>query len=214
MLETYPSKLIEDAVNEIAKLPGIGRRTALRLALHILKCDISEVEALGNSIINLRKEIKYCKVCYNISDDDICSICSNTSRDHSIICVVEDTKDVTAIEKTSQYKGVYHVLNGVISPIEGIGPEDLNIQTLLNKAYSGNIKEIIMALPATIEGDTTIFYLYKKLKDYNILISTIARGIAIGDTIEYTDEITLGRSIIDRYPYEPNIKSNVKYCKD
>ncbi len=214
MLETYPSKLIEDAVNEIAKLPGIGRRTALRLALHILKCDISEVEALGNSIINLRKEIKYCKVCYNISDDDICSICSNTSRDHSIICVVEDTKDVIAIEKTSQYKGVYHVLNGVISPIEGIGPEDLNIQTLLNKAYSGNIKEIIMALPATIEGDTTIFYLYKKLKDYNILISTIARGIAIGDTIEYTDEITLGRSIIDRYPYEPNIKSNVKYCKD
>jgi len=202
-VERYPSKLIDTAVNEIAKLPGIGKRTALRLALHILKHEISDAKALGESIINLRTNIKYCSICNNISDDDVCPICSNKSRNHSIICVVEDTRDVIAIERTSQYKGVYHVLGGIISPIDGIGPDNLQIDSLLIKAMSGNVNEIIMALPATIEGDTTIFYLYKKLKNYNILISTIAKGVAVGDTLEYTDEITLGRSIINRSPYQP-----------
>ncbi len=199
---TYPSKLFENAVNEFSKLPGIGRKTALRLALHLLKQDVSEAEALGNAIIKMRKEIKYCKICHNISDSDVCEICSNPNRDKSIICVVEDIKDFMAIENTSQYKGVYHVLGGIISPMYGIGPKDLNIESLINKVKKGNVKEVIMALPTTIEGDTTIFYIYKKLKDFNILISTIARGIAIGDELEYTDEITLGRSIINRTPYE------------
>lgn len=200
-METYPSKLVEEAVNEIAKLPGIGRRTALRLALHILKKKVTDAEVLGNSIIRLRSDIKYCSICNNISDDSICLVCSNKSRNHSIICVVEDARDIMAIERTSQYKGIYHVLGGIISPIDGISPNDLNIESLLLKAASGDITEIIMALPATIEGDTTVFYLYKKLKNYNILISTIARGVAVGDALEYTDEITLGRSIVNRSPY-------------
>ncbi len=202
-METYPSKLVEEAVNEIAKLPGIGRRTALRLALHILKKEVAYSEALGNSIIRLRSEIKYCVICNNISDNSICSICSNKNRNHSVVCVVEDARDVMAIERTAQHKGIYHVLGGIISPIDGIGPSELNIEPLLVKAASGEINEIIMALPATIEGDTTVFYLYKKIRDYNILISTIARGVAVGDALEYTDEITLGRSIINRSPYMP-----------
>lgn len=200
-METYPSKLIEEAVNEIAKLPGIGRRTALRLALHILKKKITDAEVLGNSIIRLRSEIKYCTICNNISDDSVCLVCSNKSRNHSIVCVVEDARDIMAIERTSQYKGIYHVLGGIISPIDGIGPNDLNIEPLFLKAAKGDIREIIMALPATIEGDTTVFYLYKKLKNYSVLISTIARGVAVGDSLEYTDEITLGRSIVNRSPY-------------
>lgn len=189
-------------MNELAKLPGIGRKTALRLVLYLIKQDSINTDALGESIIKLRKEITYCKECHNISDTETCLICSNPNRDHSIICVVEDVRDVMAIENTNLYKGVYHTLGGIISPMDGIGPGNLNIETLVNKVTKGNIKEIIMALSATMEGDTTNFYIYKRLKEFNITITTIARGIAIGDDLEYTDEITLGRSILNRTPYE------------
>jgi recombination protein RecR len=201
-LNVYPSKLLENAVSELAKLPGIGRKTALRLALHLLKQDPSEVEAFGNSVIKLRNEIIYCRDCHNISDSEICAICSGPKRDHAIVCVVENIRDVMAIEKTSQYNGVYHVLGGIISPMDGIGPNELNIEDLIIRAGSGFISEIILALPTTIEGDTTNFYIYKRLKESGIRVSTIARGISIGDELEYTDEITLGRSIINRTPYE------------
>jgi recombination protein RecR len=209
-VETYPSRLVEDAVNEISRLPGIGRRTALRLALHLLKRDLVEVEELSKAIVRLRSEIKYCSVCNNISNTLICDICDNPSRDHSIICVVEDARDVMAVEKTTRHKGVYHVLGGIISPIDGIGPLELNIETLVTKIASGNVREIIMALPATIEGDTTIYYLYKKVKGYNVIVSTIARGVAVGDDLEFTDEITLGRSIINRTPYTPVAEKEFK----
>jgi len=198
----FPSKLLENAVNELAKLPGIGKKTALRLVLHLLKGDTINTDALGESIIRLRRDITYCKECHNISDTEICLICSNFQRDHSIICVVEDVRDVMAIENTNQYKGVYHILGGIISPMDGIGPGNLNIGTLVNKVAKGEAKEIIMALSATMEGDTTNFYIYKRLKEFNLTITTIARGIAIGDDLEYTDEITLGRSILNRTPYE------------
>lgn len=200
-MDNFPSKLVENAVNELSRLPGIGKKTALRLALHLLKQEEREVENFGNAVIRMRKECKFCEQCHNISDHDVCEICNNHKRNHSFICVVEDVRDVMAIENTSQFNGVYHVLGGIISPIEGIGPSDLTISSLIEKAASGHITEIIMALPATIEGDTTIFYLYKQLKPYNITITTIARGIAVGDNLEYTDEITLGRSIINRTPY-------------
>ena len=198
----FSSKLIENAVNELSRLPGIGKKTALRLALHILKQDISTSDSLGESIINLRKNISYCKFCHNISDTEICMICSNPKRDKSVVCVVEDIRDVLAIENTNQYNGVYHILGGIISPMDGIGPGDLHIGSLIEKVSQTPVKEVIMALCATMEGDTTNFYLFKKLKEFNIKITTIARGIAIGDDLEYTDEITLGRSILNRTPYE------------
>lgn len=207
-MENYPSKLLENAVNELSKLPGIGKKTALRLALHLLKLDENEVENFGHSIIKLKQEICYCKNCHNISDSDICEICSNLKRNHTFICVVEDIRDVLAIENTSQFNGIYHVLGGIISPMEGIGPSNLNIESLVNKVATGNITEIIMALPATMEGDTTNFYIYKQLKDYEVIITTIARGIAVGDNLEYTDEVTLGRSIINRMPYESGFKKH------
>ncbi|MFC2111008.1 recombination mediator RecR [Bacteroidota bacterium] len=205
MVQNYPSKLVENAVNEFSKLPGIGRKSALRLVLHLLKEDLPHVEALGNAIIKMRSEIKFCNQCHNISDTDVCEICSKPSRNHSLICVVEDIRDVMAIENTAQFSGVYHILGGIISPMDGIGPQNLNIDSLINKVASGNINEVIMALSTTIEGDTTNFYIYKKLKDFNIEISTIARGISIGDELEYADEITLGRSIVNRTPYEKSL---------
>ena len=201
-MNNFPSKLVEDAVNELSKLPGIGKKTALRLALHLLKKDPDAALFLGNSIINMRQPINFCKSCHNISDADICHICGNSNRDKSIICVIEDVRDMIAIENTNQYSGVYHILGGIISPMDGIGPDNLNIETLIKKVRENDVKEIIMALRTTIEGDTTNFYLYKKLKDFNAKLSIIARGIAIGDELEYTDEITLGRSILNRTPYE------------
>lgn len=201
----FPSKLVENAVNELSKLPGIGKKTALRLVLHILKEENGYSTALGESILRLRKEITYCRNCHNISDTETCLICSNPQRDHSLICVVEDVRDVMAIENTNQYKGVYHILGGIISPMDGIGPNDLTIQSLIEKVSNGNVNEVIMALSATMEGDTTNFYIYKKLKEFNITITTIARGIAIGDDLEYTDEVTLGRSLLNRTPYENSL---------
>ncbi|MCD6113458.1 MAG: recombination protein RecR [Bacteroidales bacterium] len=207
-MKIYPSKLVEIAVNELAKLPGIGRKTALRLALFLLKQDVNDVENLANALSDMRKNIKYCKMCNNISDSDICNICSNPKRNHSLVCVVENCVDVMAIENTAQYTGVYHVIGGVISPMDGIGPDDLNIQSFIKRIENENITEVIMALPATIEGDTTIFYLYKLLKDKDVKITVIARGVSIGDELEYADEITLGRSIINRVPYENSLKNS------
>jgi recombination protein RecR len=201
----FSSKLLEDAVNEFSKLPGIGQKTALRLVLHLLNREPEEVNSFGNSIIKLRQEIKHCSICHNISDNQICEICSSTKREKEIICVVEDTRDVMAVENTSQYFGVYHVLGGLISPMDGIGPSDLFIDTLVQRVSAGSVKEVILAISPTMEGDTTIFYLYKRLKAYNIPITTIARGIAFGGELEYADEITLGRSIITRVPYENSI---------
>lgn len=197
-----PSKLLEAAVEQFATLPGIGKRTALRLVLHLLKQNKQDVNNFANTFIELINNIKYCKNCHNITDKEICEICSDNKRDHSIICVVEDIRDVMAIENTMQYRGVYHVLGGVISPMNGIGPNELNIESLIQKAANGNINEMIFALSATMEGDTTNFYIFKRIKDYNIKTSVIARGVAIGDDLEYTDEVTLGRSIINRVPYE------------
>jgi len=205
-LQTYPSKLLELAVNELAKLPGIGRKTALRMALHLLKKSIAEVEALGTAVIKLRNEINYCKKCKNISDQELCAICANPKRDQTLICVVEDIRDVIAVENTSQYNGVYHVLGGIISPMNGIGPQDLHIDALIDRLSSGEVSEVIFALPTTIEGDTTNFYLFRKLSDFNITMTTIARGISIGDELEHTDEVTLGRSILNRTPYESILK--------
>ncbi len=196
------TRLLEDAVNEFARLPGIGRRTALRLVLSILKRSPEEAEQFGNAIIRLRKNIAYCSVCHNISETEICSICSDHRRDKSLICVVEDIRDVIAIEKTEQYRGQYHVLGGIINPIEGIGPSQLNTTSLVEKVRHGPVHEVIMALPATMEGDTTVFYLSKKLHPFSIKISVIARGISIGGELEFADEATLGRSIINRIPYE------------
>lgn len=201
----FSSKLLEDAVNEFGKLPGIGQKTALRLVLYLLNREQSEVAQFGNTLIKLKSEIKNCVVCHNISDFDTCSICAAIKREKEVICVVEDTRDVMAIENTNQYFGVYHVLGGLISPMDGIGPSDLHIETLVERVKEGEVKEIILALSANMEGDTTLFYLHKKLKDFNIPITTIARGIAFGGELEYADEVTLGRSIITRVPYEPSI---------
>lgn len=198
MNQKYPSALLENAVNEFAKLPGIGRKTALRLILYLLRQDDSMVDDFSQSLVKLKHEVKYCRECHNISDADICPICSNKSRDASTICVVENIKEVMAIENTMQYKGLYHVLGGIISPIDGIGPADLEIESLVERVAKGNIKEIILALSTTMEGDTTNFYIYKKLASYDVKISMIARGISIGDEIEYADEVTLGRSILNR----------------
>ncbi|WP_341227692.1 recombination mediator RecR [uncultured Arcticibacterium sp.] len=195
----YPSKFIENAIDEISKLPGIGKKSALRLALHLLKADESKTMALSQALIDLRTKTTFCRQCHNISDDELCQICTSINRDEQIICVVQDTRDVLAIENTAQYQGQYHVLGGIISPIAGIGPNDLNIDTLMKRiSESGQVKEIILALSPTMEGDTTAFYLQKKLTDFNLHITTIARGIPIGGDLEYADEITLGRSIASR----------------
>jgi recombination protein RecR len=204
-IDRFPSKLLENAVNEFAKLPGIGRKSALRLVLHMLKQDLQEVEIFGNSLIMLRSEIKHCKICHNISDTDICSICANPARNSSIICVVENIKDVMSIENTQQFKGLYHVLGGIISPMDGIGPSDLEIESLVSRVNEGNTEEIILALSTTMEGDTTNFFIYKKLKNTEVKISTLARGVSIGDELEYTDEVTLGRSIVNRMNFEESI---------
>ena len=200
-MNAYSSSLLETAVDELAKLPGIGRKTALRLALHLLKQDEGAVENFGKAIIQLRKEIRFCKQCHNISDGDICEICRNPKRDNKLLCVVEDVRDVLAVENTNQYDGLYHVLNGIISPMEGISPTDLTMDSLVRKVFSGKIEEVILALPTTIEGDTTNYYIYKQLHEAQVSITTIARGVAIGDELEYTDEVTLGRSILNRTPF-------------
>ena len=201
----FPSKILENTVNEISKLPGIGKRTALRLALHILRQPENHIDALADSIKTLRKKINFCSECYNLSDNEICEICLNPNRQNGELCVVEDIRDVMAIENTSQFKGRYHVLNGLISPIDGVGPADLKIDSLIEKIRGGKIKEVIFALSATMEGDTTIFYINKNLSSFEIKISTIARGIPVGDELEYTDEITLGRSILKRIPYTDSV---------
>jgi recombination protein RecR len=198
----YPSLLLENAVNELSRLPGIGPKTAMRLALFLLKEKKEDVNKFAESIRLLREEIRYCKECYNISDADVCSICSNPRRDHSLVCVVESVRDVMAIENTQQYGGVYHVLGGVISPMDGIGPDDLNIDPLIDKVRTGGVKEVVFALSATMEGDTTNFYIYRKISDCSIKITTIARGVAIGDELAYADEVTLGRSLVNRLPFE------------
>lgn len=201
----FSSKLLENAVNEFSSLPGIGQKTALRLVLHLLNQPQAEVEKFSNSLLILKRDIRYCNECHNISDHELCQICSSVKRDKSLICVVEDTRDVMAIENTGQFQGGYHVMGGLISPMDGIGPSDLNIESLVKRVQAGGIKEVILALSATMEGDTTIFYLYKKLKDAGVSISTIARGIAFGGELEYVDEITLGRSIATRIPYENSL---------
>ena len=201
----FSSKLLEQAVEEFGKLPGVGKKTALRLVLHLLKQSDADVSRFTNSLDRLKSDIKYCKTCFNISDQDICEICSSPKRDHSLVCVVEDTRDVMAIENTNQFNGVYHVLGGLISPMEGVGPADLKIESLVERVRNGEIQEVILALSATMEGDTTIFYLYRKLREFQIQISTIARGISFGGELEYVDEITLGRSIATRVPYERNV---------
>lgn len=203
----FSSKLLEKAVNEMAQLPGIGKRTALRLMLHLLKQPKEQTEYLSQALTLMREEIKFCSNCHNISDEEVCEICSNSSRNYQIVCVVEDVRDVMAIENTNQYKGIYHVLGGKISPIDGVGPSQLNISTLVQKAQSGTVTEIIFALSSTMEGDTTNFYVYKQIKDFGIKTSTIARGISVGDELEYADEVTLGRSILQRVPFEGVLKN-------
>jgi len=198
----YSSVLLKNVVGEFTRLPGIGQKTALRLALHLLKQAPEIANALGESILKLRSEIKYCTICNNISDTETCGICSNPKRDHTTLCIVEDIRDMLAIENTGQFKGVYHILGGIISPVEGIGPSDLSIAPIVGKVGTGEFKEVIMALPATVEGDTTNFYLFKMLKQFEVNISIIARGIPVGDELDYTDEITLGRSMLMRQPYQ------------
>jgi recombination protein RecR len=206
-LNQYPSILLENAVNEFAKLPGIGRKTALRLVLHLLRREEEDVDLFGNTIISLRKDVKYCRVCHNISDTDVCQICSNTSRDKETICVVENIKDVMSVENTQQFRGLYHVLGGIISPMDGIGPNDLEIESLVERVGKGGIKEVILALSTTMEGDTTNFYIFRKLATYDVKITTIARGVSIGDELEYADEITLGRSILNRTNFTDSFKN-------
>ena len=202
----FSSKLLERAVNEMSQLPGIGKRTALRLVLHMLRQPKEQTSALSEALQNMRSEVKFCKSCHNISDVDFCEICSNSNRNKEVICVVEDVRDVMAIENTSSFKGLYHVLGGKISPMDGIGPHDLNVESLVNKVKHGNVSELIFALSSTMEGDTTNFYIYKQIQDYKVLTSTIARGISVGDELEYADEITLGRSIVNRIPFESSLK--------
>ena len=207
MSQTFASTLLENAVNEFSQLPGIGRKTALRLVLHILRQEPQAADNFGNAIIRLRHDIRYCRVCHNISDTDVCNICSDTTRDPSTICVVENVREVMAVEATGQFKGLYHVLGGVISPMDGIGPADLEIESLAARVAAGGIKEVILALSATMEGDTTNFYIFRKLAPYDVRITLIARGVSVGDELEYTDEITLGRSILNRTPFSDSFKS-------
>ncbi len=202
MNQTYNSQLLDNAVSELGKLPGIGRKTALRLALHLLRQDEAESIALGESIINMRKNIRYCNVCHNISEKETCDICSDRSRDNSIICVVENIKDLLTIESTREHSGLYHVLGGVISPLDGVSPSDLEIGSLVDRVAAGGVKEVILALSPTMEGDTTNFYISRKLAPYDVEISILARGVSIGNDLEYTDELTLGRSIANRVPYK------------
>lgn len=202
----FSSKLLERAVNEMSQLPGIGKRTALRLVLHLLKQPKNQTTALVEALQTMRNDIKFCKSCNNISDVDVCEICANPNRDNTLVCVVEDIRDVMAIENTSSFKGLYHVLGGKISPMDGIGPHDLNITSLVNKVKEGRVKELIFALSSTMEGDTTNFYIFKQIQDYKVFTSTIARGISFGDELEYADEITLGRSIVNRVPFESSLK--------
>ena len=203
----FSSKLLEKAVNEMSQLPGIGKRTALRLVLHLLRQPEGQTLQLAKALEVMRTDIKFCKSCNNISDKEVCEICSNPHRTNEIICVVEDIRDVMAIENTSSFRGLYHVLGGKISPMDGIGPNELNIQPLVNKVKEGQVKELIFALGSTMEGDTTNFYIYKQIQGCNVTTSTIARGISVGNELEYTDEITLGRSIINRIPFEASLKS-------
>ncbi|WP_350287625.1 recombination mediator RecR [uncultured Croceitalea sp.] len=204
----YSSKLLENAVYEVSQLPGIGKRTALRLVLHLLKQNEQQTLHLSEALLKLRTEVNFCSSCNNISDTEICEICANPKRDKALVCVVEDVRDVMAIENTSQYQGLYHVLGGKISPMEGIGPQDLNITSLVTKVKQGDVKELIFALSSTMEGDTTNFYIYKQLEGLDVVTSTIARGISVGDELEYADEVTLGRSILNRVPFENSIKAN------
>ncbi|GAB3927357.1 recombination mediator RecR [Mucilaginibacter myungsuensis] len=201
----FSSKLLENAVYEFSRLPGVGQKTALRLVLHLLKQDTGDVQRFSSAMVKLRTEIQHCGTCHNISDSAVCEICASHKRDHGLICVVEDTRDVMAIENTNQYNGVYHVLGGLISPMDGVGPADLAIDSLVERIKTGEVNEVVFALSATMEGDTTIFYLHKRLKDAVVIISTIARGIAFGGELEYVDEITLGRSIATRVPYENSL---------
>lgn len=201
MQSQYPSALLQRAIDEFSKLPGIGSKTALRLVLHLLKQGEESVEAFSGAILKLKKEVKYCKVCHNLSDTDVCSICSNPRRDAATVCVVENIRDVMAIEDTMQYNGVYHVLGGIISPMDGIGPKDLQIDSLTERVKAGDIREVILALSATMEGETTCFYIFRKLENLGVKISTIAKGVAIGDELMYADEVTLGRSIVNRTIY-------------
>lgn len=208
VLMDFSSKLLENAVHEMSQLPGIGKRTALRLVLHLLKQPSGQTMRLSSALEDLRNSVKFCTQCHNISDVEQCEICTNPKRDESLVCVVEDIRDVMAIENTGQFNGLYHVLGGKISPMEGVGPQELTISSLVNKAKNGNIKELIFALSSTMEGDTTNFYIYKQLEGLKIKTSTIARGIAIGDELEYADEVTLGRSILNRIPFENSLKAN------
>lgn len=198
MDNAYPSKLLEKAVGEFSKLPGIGRKTALRLVLNMLRRSEEEVEEFAGAVSRLRKDVKYCRVCHNISDTEVCPICSDTRRDASTICVVENIRDVMAVENTQQYGGLYHVLGGIISPMDGIGPADIEIDSLVKRVADGGVREVILALSSTMEGDTTNFYISRKLAPYDVELSVIARGISVGDELEYTDEVTLGRAIINR----------------
>jgi len=205
-LNEYSSKLLEHAVNELSRLPGIGKRTALRLALHLLREEKGLTQNLAEALVKMRNEIQFCKRCNNISDTEYCEICSNHRRDENTLCIVEDTRDVIAIENTSQFNGLYHVLGGIINPIEGIGPNDLNLAHLIERLKSETIRELILALPSTVEGDTTGYYIYKLLSPFEVKVTTLARGLAVGNELEYTDEITLGRSILNRQPFESNYR--------
>ena len=202
MQQQYPSQLLEKAVEEFAKLPGIGRKTALRLVLYLLRQETADVEQFADAVKEMKHGIKHCKVCHNISDNDVCPICSSQQRDNSTICVVENVQDVMAIENTAQFNGLYHVLGGIISPMDGIGPSDLEINSLVSRVAAGGVKEVILALSPTMEGDTTNFYIFRKLADYDVKLSVIARGISVGDELEYADEVTLGRSILNRTPFK------------
>ncbi len=204
-MDIISNRLIEDAVNEFGRLPGIGKKTALRFVLYLLKQKPEDVEGFSNAFIRLRNNIKYCENCNNITDNELCEICTSSKRDHSLVCVVEDIRDVFAIENTNQYAGVYHVLGGIINPMEGIGPKDIKVDSLIERVENGDIKEVIMALSATMEGDTTVFYIFKRLKDFDIKFTTISRGVSVGDDLEYADEVTLGRSILHRIPYENSL---------
>ena len=201
--ENYPSKLLEDAVDAISSLPGVGRRSALRLALHLLKQPQENVHHFAQAVVNLRDEVKYCRECRMISDDNVCSICSDKTRDHGLICVVESVRDVMSIENTGQYHGVYHVLGGIISPINGIGPSDLTIKELVQRVEISSPAEVILALSGDVEGETTAFYIYRQLSKFNIKVTSLARGLGFGDDLEYADELTLGRSIVGRQPFQP-----------
>ena len=202
MNQQYPSQLLEKAVSEFSRLPGIGRKTALRLVLHLLRQPVEDVEQFASAVTRMKQEVKYCRVCHNISDTDVCSICSDHRRDGSIVCVVENIQDVMAIENTQQYHGLYHVLGGIISPMDGIGPSDIEIASLVERVEAGGIQEVILALSSTMEGDTTNFYISRKLEGTGVKLSIIARGISVGDELEYTDEVTLGRSILNRPPFD------------